>query len=298
MGQPRLSVVKGAMAEVPLNPDICQRWRTGAHSWRHRSDGGFDSSRYEAAAIDELGAKEFVIAHHYSGSVPASRLRIGLYDLQATAWADPLVGVAIFSVPVQAAVLTNVFPDLVAYEETLELGRFVLLDEVPANAETWFLARCFELVAQAGLRGVVSFSDPVPRHGADGRLVMPGHHGGIYIAKGAIYLGRATPRTLRIAPDGTVLNERSLQKVRAQERGHDHVERLLVRFGARVPHAGEDMGRWVAEAVITIGSTTVRHRGNHRYAFKLGRTKAERRRVRIAMEPQRAPRRSDALLAA
>jgi hypothetical protein len=33
---------------------------------------------------------------------------------------------------------------------------------VPANGESWFLARCWEMAARQGVRGVVSFSDPVP----------------------------------------------------------------------------------------------------------------------------------------
>jgi hypothetical protein len=39
--------------------------------------------------------------------------------------------------------------------------------------ETWFLARCFEALAGAGIRGVVSFADPVLRRAADGRIVCP-----------------------------------------------------------------------------------------------------------------------------
>ncbi len=36
----------------------------------------------------------------------------------------------------QGRVLPNVFPDLVPYDESLGLSRLVLLDEVPANAES------------------------------------------------------------------------------------------------------------------------------------------------------------------
>src|SRR6266487_3129473 len=94
---------------------------------------------------------------HYSASYPAALQRYGLWLHQR------LVGVAVFSVPAQAKVLTNVFPDLLPYEESAELGRFVLLDDVPANAESWFLAEAFHQAAALGLRGVVSFSDPFPR---------------------------------------------------------------------------------------------------------------------------------------
>jgi hypothetical protein len=39
----------------------------------------------------------------------------------------------------------------------LECSRFVLLDECPANAESWLLARTFEALLASDVRGVVSF---------------------------------------------------------------------------------------------------------------------------------------------
>lgn len=101
-----------------------------------------------------------------------------------------LVGVAVFGVPVQRAVLSSALPTLEPYRESQELSRFVLLDEVPANAESWFLARCFGELRDAGVRGVVSFADPVPRRAADGTVLAPGHVGIIYQAAGAAYAGR------------------------------------------------------------------------------------------------------------
>ncbi len=35
-----------------------------------------------------------------------------------------------------------------------ELGRFVLLDSVPANGESFFLGQCFTLLRREGLAGV------------------------------------------------------------------------------------------------------------------------------------------------
>ena len=60
------------------------------------------------------------------------------------------------------------------------------------------LARAFRLAAGDGLRGVVAFSDPLPRRTASGQLLMPGHIGHIYRAgAGATgrYTGRGTPHT-------------------------------------------------------------------------------------------------------
>ncbi|MFF4755231.1 Mom family adenine methylcarbamoylation protein [Streptomyces sp. NPDC002514] len=95
------------------------------------------------------------------------------------------------------------------YEESLELNRLVLLDGVPANAETWTQACVFRLAAARGVRGVVAHSDPEPRtrltaHGPE--LVFPGHYGTIYQAKGMDYLGKTRPRRLTMLPDGSVLH--------------------------------------------------------------------------------------------
>jgi len=259
---------------TPMTPasDFCQRWSDRVGSWRHRSEGGFDRSRYDVAAIDERTARSYVETHHYSGSYPASSLRYGLFE------GPELVGVSVLSVPVRAEVLTGVFPQLAPYQESLELGRLVLADRVPANAESWMLARVFELAAAEGIRGIVSFSDPLPRRKATGELVMPGHVGIIYQGSNAAYLGRGRARWLTMLPDATVLNDRSIEKVRKAQRGHEYVERKLVEYGARAPRACEDGASWLSEALDTIGATRIRHGGNHRYAFALGGP-AERKRV-------------------
>jgi len=218
-----------------------------------------------------------VQSRHYSGTWPAAARRYGLFDL-----AGGLLGVCVLGIPMSAAVLTNVFSDLEPMVEALELSRLVLADEVPGNAETWFIARVFaDAAAAAGVRGVVAFADPVPRV-IDGRLVFPGHRGAVYIAKGGAYLRRATPRTLTVLGDGRVLSDRSAQKVRQDERGHEHVERQLVRLGADPRRATQPGAQWLAEALGQVRATRLRHRGNHRYAFRLGRTARERARVRIA----------------
>ena len=250
----------------------CQRWRDRRndprqprqHSFRHRSEGGFDSRRYDVAHLGEEFARAFIEANHYSGTYPAAVHRFGLYD------GPFLVGVAVLSVPTQRAVLTNVFPDLEPYGESLELGRFVLADAVPANGESWFLARCWELAAVADVRGVVAFSDPEPRSTSDGRIVFPGHLGIIYQASNATYHGRSTPRTIQLLPDGTVLSARAIQKIRAGEQGQAYASRILVAHGARPRRKGEDVDQWLGVALRQAGVRSVRHRGNHRYAFTIG----------------------------
>lgn len=236
--------------------DLCQRWRDGRHSWRHRSEGGFDRTRYEVAEVDEAKAKAFVVRHHYSGSYPSARARFGLYrDAH-------LVGAAVLSVPTNTKALTNVFPGLVPFDESIELGRFVLVDDVPANGESFFLAQAFRLAGAQGFRAVLSMSDPQPRRAAGGALVVPGHVGTIYQATNALYLGRATARTLYLLPDGSVLNARAMQKVRSQERGHRYVERRLQDLGAAPLRSDQEPTPWLHAALDQVAARRIRHRGN------------------------------------
>ncbi len=195
----------------PASPasTACQRWTLGRHSWRHTSEGGFDPRRFTVEQIPEAAARAFVCRNHYSASYPAARLARGVFTDDDTLVDDaPLVGVAVLSIPMRAAVLTNVFPDLEPFAESLALGRFVLTDAVPANAESWFLAQVWRRAAAAGIRGIVTFADPMPRHrtlvdvDAEGQpierveTITPGHVGAIYQATNAISLGRSTARTL------------------------------------------------------------------------------------------------------
>lgn len=292
------------LAGVDPAGEWCLRWADGRHSWRHRREGGFDESRYSVEPIDEAVAKAYVLRHHYAHSYPAAVRRFGLFVDDDSA--DPLVGVAVFSVPVSAAVLTRVFPHAEPVVETLELGRFVLEGGVqahsgtaagraPANAESWFLARCFAQLAASGIRGIVSFSDPVPRRIGDA-IVMPGHVGIAYQASNAIYTGRAAPATLTVLPDNTVLHARAKQKVRAQERGHEAIERRLIALGAPAQRAGERPAIWLARALEVVGARSVRHRGVHRYAFVLGANRRARAAVHIGLPSIRYPKRPDDLV--
>ena len=124
-----------------------QRWRARRVSYRPAGEV-IDPCAYEVAAIgDDATARAFVVAHHYSGSYPAARERVGLYR------AGELVGVAVFSRPGQARVLDALPCDAAA---SVELGRFVLLDSVPGNGESWFLARAIDLLRHDGYEGIVT----------------------------------------------------------------------------------------------------------------------------------------------
>ena len=238
---------------------VCQRWRERRGVYRLAGEP-FDPRAHEVAPIvDDTTARAFVEAHHYSGTYPAARRRFGLYTR------GDLVGVAVFSQPMQDASLRPW-----GRADAMELGRLVLLDDVRANGESWFVARCFEALRRDGLAGIVSHSDPEARTDADGVTVFAGHIGTVYQALGAVYTGRASPRTMRLAADGRELSNRAASKLRNGERGARYAAAQLVAAGAREPAPGEDLAAWYRAEVARV-TRPQRHRGNHRYVWALSR---------------------------
>lgn len=247
--------------------DRCQRWRERRESYRPAREV-IRTAEYDVATIaDDTTARDFVERHHYSGSYPSALERFGLYRR------GELAGVAVFSYPTNDKALTNVFPVLAVGRESAELGRLVLLDEVGANAESYFVARCFEQLRTIGYRGIRSDSDPVARVALDGRTVTPGHVGTVYQALNARYLGVGTARTLYLLPDGTALSARAMQKVRKAERGWLGVVTKLERaVDVEAIDADADQGArrtWLQ--CVTRQLRRIRHPGNHRYAWALDR---------------------------
>ncbi len=230
----------------------------------------------------EERARAFVKQHHYSGTCSVASQIYGLYE------EDELIGVAILGIPPGRLVLPSVFPDLVPYTQCLELSRFVLLDRAPANSESWFLARVWELAARTDLCGIVSFSDPVIRLNADGVPICPGHVGTIYQAANATYLGKSQARNFYQLPDGQLLHPRMLQKIKKGDKGWQYAEKRLVLAGARPRLASEDPSVWLQQALREAGAFTIRHSGLHRYAFRIG----ERRRfIRLGKPSYPYPKR-------
>lgn len=242
----------------------CQRWREGSACLRPSREV-VNTRGLEVVELDERTAKAFVERHHYARSYPAARRRVGLFDH------GELAGVAVFSRPFRAEVLTNAFP-MLAVDEAAELGRFVLLDSIGANAETWFLARAFDIVRDE-LRGVVSFSDPNPRTSIGGAQIFPGHYGCIYQASNARYSGLTEAATLRLLPDGTVFSNFASGKIRRGLTGWRSAAAELERFGATPLVSVEDREQriaWLEHWRDTL-TRPMRHRGLHRYTFALDR---------------------------
>ena len=240
---------------------VTQRWLGRRDRYRPAGEV-MDPSSYGVELLDsDRLARAFVETHHYSASFPAARLRVGLYRSTA------LVGVAVFSVPAQPAAIRC----WTGTDAGVELGRFVLLDDVPGNGESWFLARAFRLLRSElpDVRTVLSYSDPFPRQRADGSVLTPGHVGVIYQAHNGRFVGRARAETLWLDRDGRTVSRRALSKLRHGERGEAHVYRRLVELGAPTRRHGEDPSAYVDRALADGPFRRVRHPGNLAYAWAL-----------------------------
>ncbi len=265
---------------------MTQRWSGGRDSYRPLGEP-IDTSKYGIELItSDRVARDFVVKTHYSGSFPAARLRIGLYRMRE------LVGVCVFGVPAQRASIPKwcgVLP-----RHGVVLSRFVLLDDVPANGETFFLARSFRaLISELPeLLTVLSYSDPVPRRTSSGGLVMPGHVGTIYQAFNGTYHGRSKKETQWFGPDGRIFDRRSFSKIRNGETGAERAYERLLATGAPLKKPTET---WAASILRAKEESfrRVRHAGNHVYTWPLippfedfgrGARKKARRNHRRAIE--------------
>jgi len=242
--------------------------------WRDRRTTFVANDRIMDPAIHSVdiihcqrAAKPFIEQHHYSGSFPATRLSCGLF--RNSDEGSQMVGVVSFSVPINS----NSGPKHTGLEppSTIELGRLVLLDHVEANAESWFVSRAFKLLRseKPDIEAVFSYSDPVQRRDEFGRIVLPGHVGSVYQALSASCRGRGTPRTLLTLPNGRVMSERALSKLRKGDQGAEYAERQLLNAGARPMRHGESPQEWIASLRTSGFLSTRRHPGNWVYAFAL-----------------------------
>ncbi len=244
--------------------DTCQRWTERQESRRPAGET-ITTSHYEVVSLKHAPsvAREFVERHHYAGTCSSLQHVFGLY------FHGELVGVAAFGPPPSMNAHRKVFPTLDT-KEAVTLGRFVLLDSVPSNGESWFIAQCFDLLRKEGVVAVESCSDPEPRAGLNGQIVHRGHVGTIYQAVNASYIGKTNPATLRLLPDGTVYSNRASGKVRSGDVGRAYSAELLVKWGADPLHPGEDVASWVERWRDTL-TRPHRHHGNHRYLWCLDR---------------------------
>lgn len=240
--------------------ETCQRWTLGRETRRPAGEL-IQTSAYDVVPLDEWStARDFVAAHHYARTASPTSHSFGLYCR------GDLVGVALFGPPASMNAHRAVWPTLEIHE-AVTLGRLVLRDEVPGNAESWFIGRCLEMLARRGIVGVESCADPQPRVRADGSRVHRGHLGIVYQATNGIFRGKTNPATLRLLPDGSVLNNRAQGKLVRGERGGELAITELVRWGARPPD-GEDVLAWLRQWREKL-TRSMRHFGNLRYLWCL-----------------------------
>ena len=245
-----------------------QRWRDGRTIFVRGE--AFDPASYSVRTIGEQDARAFVVDHHYSKSFPAARHSVGLFR-RGGAQAERLTGVAVFSVPMNQAVVPR-YTGLMA-EAGAELGRFVLLDEAPMPAESWFLSRAFGSLraAKPKIEAVVSYADPATWRSPDGAITKPGHIGKAYWALCARYHGRTEPRKRWLAGEGGAVSERALSKIRNGESGHGYATAQLVALGASSPAVGQSPRDWLDELARGGFLRRATAPGKHTYAWGLTR---------------------------
>ena len=248
-----------------------QRW-TERREHRIPARELFVPTDHTVDLIPVSAAKQFVISHHYSASFPSCVAAAGLFA------GRHLAGVAVFGNPSNEQVV-RAWTDL-GPRDGLELNRFVLTPEIGYNGESWFLRRAFGLLSgeKPNVRAIISYSDPVRRHDAQGKVTLVGHIGTIYQSSNAVFAGRATGRIKTLAPDGTVVDGRALSKITTDDQGRDYAIRSLVERGARPPRDGEDLRLWLRQALA--GYFQFRHPGNLTYLFGLDRETTRRLKAR------------------
>lgn len=254
--------------------DRAQRWRDRRCRWVPDSEE-IDPAALSVDVIDtRRQAASFVKEHHYAGSMPVTRLSIGLFA-NGRGGRSELVGVCVFAHPVNNASVPKT-AGLTDPRAACDLGRLVILDSQGANAESFLVSRAFRLLRREKpeILSVISYADPVPRTDANGRIFMPGHVGGLYAVMGSRYVGRSSPRTDLIMPDGRPISSRAISKIRNAECGQRYAVDELARAGARTPRLGEDRIDWLADLERTGFLRRQRHPGCHAYLFPL--TKAAR----------------------
>lgn len=265
-----------------------QRWRERRELWVPNATV-IDPSQY---SVDVLGKHAAVVAfireHHYAGDVGPVRLATGLFR-NGRGGTSQLVGVAAFTVPINSASVRR-SAGLADPLAACDLGRFVLLDEVAGNGESYFLARSMRLLRREkqGIITVLSYADPVRRMDSYGAVIMPGHVGGIY--RGARYIGRSSKRTDLALPSGRILSPRTVSKLRNGERGAEAAERRILDAGAPRRAALQEYASWLSDLEAQGFLTRRRHPGCHIFQFPL--TRAARRSAATvpALEPPQLDR--------
>lgn len=200
-------------------------------------------AEYAVAAIPATIGKKFIVQHHYSKGVHNGPMCFGLMKN------GTLVGVCAFAAPSSENVRASLFGE--EYKDSVtELHRLVLLDEVPKNAESFFIVRALrELKKQRPYyRAVISFADPTQNH-----------VGTIYQATNAIFCGSSSPATFYLDADG------------------------------RLRHPRQNGKNVTAEMAAELGWTPTKREGKYRYVYLLGENKTELKQLKRLFKLEAQP---------
>jgi hypothetical protein len=241
---------------------VVQRWREQVGSYRPTGET-IRKQEYDVEPLEEADAKAFVLRHHYLQSFPAARRCFGLYRC------GELVGVSVFSQGLNHAATVKELPGPANLSVTL--GRLVLLDEVPGNAESYFIRWSFWHLDRQGFVGVASFSDPLRIVLADGTVTHRGHIGNIYQATNGCYRGQARAEWKLLLPNGRYLQNDSLTKIRHLKEGWRYSAQLLADFGAPMLDPTKDDPVVWLNTHLPRYTRRVKHPGNHKYLWTLNR---------------------------
>jgi hypothetical protein len=152
------------------------------------------AQQYEVTTLASSEGKTFVKAHHYSRGIHNGPTCYALRELPN----GRLVGVLAIATPCSENVRRSVFgPEYV--DRVTELHRLVLLDEIPRNAESFFIARALKLhkAIKPHIWAVLSFAD-----------ATQGHVGTIYQATNAIFTGSSGRATFYLDSGGRLRHPR------------------------------------------------------------------------------------------
>jgi hypothetical protein len=297
---------KEALEAPASETGIVQRWRERQDFYRSTAER-FEPSDWRIDVMVGSGSglpqglpvrrnawkagQDFIVQNHYAASFSQMRVMIGMFRARDGA----LVGVATFG---------NVKADQakkygdVGLDDILELNRFVLLDSVPGNAETWFLSRATELAREVhaargfGLKVLLSYSDPVPRRDVKGFLTMPGHIGNIYQAYNAVFVGRSSPKVLHLDARGVAPDPRMISKIRSldgdgEEGGPSAARRFVEDHGAPEKRKRESYAAWVRRSLASDAFRRLPHAGNLTYLWTFG-SKSFKKQIETKF-PERLP---------
>ena len=218
---------------------------TRSQRWRERRSRFVDDlevidpNAYAVDVIDYPAARAFIAEHHYLPTYPAAQVAVGLFAARPR---PVLAGVAVFAVPSTGAVVTA-HSGLATAAQGCVLARLLLLDSVPQNGESFFVARALRLLRRErpAIEAVVSFSDP-----------SAGHIGRVYAALSSAYRGRTAERLVLMAGRRTVSDR-------------------LVALGLPPPAVGEEPPAWLARLRRERHLVARRRPGLFTYCFELAR---------------------------